>query len=50
MRVTIEPTIPPYLVSSFYDLYVAAFGPLRTKAAARQVLSLSEFAQEMADP
>jgi hypothetical protein len=50
MRVTIEPTIPPYLVSSFYDLYVAAFGPLRTRAAARQVLTLHEFAQEMTDP
>jgi len=50
MRVTIEPTIPAYLVSSFYDLYVAAFGPLRTRAAARQVLTLHEFAGEMADP
>ena len=50
MRVTIEPTIPPYLVTSFYDLYVAAFEPLRTRAAARQVLNLHEFAQEMSDP
>ncbi len=50
MRVTIEPTIPPYLVTAFYDLYVAAFGPLRTRAAARQVLTLHEFAQEMTDP
>ena len=50
MRVTIEPTIPPYLVTSFYDLYVAAFGPLRTRAAARQVLTLDEFAREMVDP
>ena len=50
MRVTIESTIPADLVASFYELYVAAFEPLRTRAAARQVLTLEEFAAEMIDP
>jgi len=34
----------------FWDLYLAAFGPLRTRAAARQVLTEDEFVAEMADP
>jgi hypothetical protein len=34
----------------FWELYVAAFGPLRTRAAARQVLHEDEFFEEMADP
>jgi len=37
-------------VLSLYDLYLAAFAPLMTKAAARQVLNLSEFEAEMTDP
>ena len=50
MRVTIEQKISADLIESFYELYVAAFGPLRTRAAARQVLSLDEFIEEMTDP
>jgi hypothetical protein len=50
MRVTIEQKISADLIESFYELYVAAFGPLRTRAAARQVLSLEEFIEEMTDP
>jgi hypothetical protein len=34
----------------FWDLYVTAFGPLRTRAAARQVLHEDEFFEEMVDP
>lgn len=34
----------------FWDLYLASFGPLRTRAAARQVLHEDEFFQEMVDP
>lgn len=35
---------------SFYALYLNAFGPLRTRAAARQVLHRHEFFAEMTDP
>jgi hypothetical protein len=34
----------------FWELYLAAFGPLRTRAAARQVLNEDEFFAEMVDP
>jgi hypothetical protein len=34
----------------FWELYAAAFGPLRTRAAARQVLHEQEFLEEMVDP
>ena len=34
----------------FWELYSADFGPLRTRAAARQVLHEDEFYEEMADP
>jgi hypothetical protein len=34
----------------FWDLYLASFGPLRTRAAARQVLHEAEFFEEMTDP
>ncbi|MGZ4524317.1 MAG: hypothetical protein ACXVXO_13025, partial [Mycobacteriaceae bacterium] len=33
----------------FYDLYLAAFGPMRTRAAARNVLHQDEFFAEMND-
>lgn len=33
-----------------YRIYLDGFGPLRTEAAARQVLHPHEFAEEMADP
>ncbi|RPF21585.1 hypothetical protein [Myceligenerans xiligouense] len=34
----------------FWELYLEAFGPLRTRAAARHVLRRDEFDEEMADP
>jgi hypothetical protein len=40
----------PELVSEFWPLYEEAFGPLRIRAAARNVLSYAEFAEEIADP
>jgi hypothetical protein len=49
VRITVERTIEPATVDRFYAIYVAAFGPLRTRAAARHLLSAEEFAAEMAD-
>jgi hypothetical protein len=46
VRITIERTVD---VGNLYDSYLAAFGPLRTRAAARHVLTPDEFAAEMAD-
>ena len=48
--VTVEDRISEDHARSFYDLYLAAFGPLRTRAAARQVLHEQEFFGEMNDP
>jgi hypothetical protein len=50
MRITTETTIAPGTASSFYHLYLAAFEPLRTRAAARQVLTRKEFFADMVDP
>jgi len=47
VRITVEHTVDP---APFYGLYVAAFAPLRTTAAARHLLTADEFAAEMADP
>jgi len=49
-RVTVELSIPQAEVERFYDLYVAAFGPLRALAVARHVLHADEFAAQLADP
>jgi len=49
VRVERLQTIPGELVDGFYDLYTAAFEPLRVLAAARHVLTAEEFAEEMAD-
>lgn len=48
-RITIETTIDFQHAEVFYDLYLTAFGPLRTRAAARQVLHRDEFFAEMTD-
>ena len=40
----------PEHAERFYQLYLAAFGPLRTRAVARQVLHHDEFLAEMVDP
>jgi hypothetical protein len=44
MRVEVLLKVPDDLVEEFYGLYRAAFEPLRTLAAARQVLTAAEFA------
>jgi hypothetical protein len=48
--VTVETEIDPTTTAAFHDLYLAAFGPLRTRAVARQVLHRNEFFAEMSDP
>lgn len=50
MRIVVQPQIRADVVAEFYELYRLAFEPLRTLAAARQVLTAEEFAEEMADP
>lgn len=50
LKVTIEERIDDADIEIFYELYEQAFGPLRTKAAARQVLHPDEFREEMVDP
>lgn len=40
----------PDLKDNFWDLYEESFGPLRIRAAARQVLTESEFAAELSNP
>jgi hypothetical protein len=50
MKVTVQPAIDDAAIASFYALYVAAFDPLRTIAAARHLLTADEFAAEMRDP
>ncbi|MGC9665876.1 hypothetical protein ACNTMW_04895 [Planosporangium sp. 12N6] len=49
MRLSIERVIDADTVATFYPLYVAAFEPIRTRAAARHLLSAEEFAAEMTD-
>ena len=46
---TREHVVGPELVLVFHELYEAAFGPLRTRSMARQVLTPEEFAEQMAD-
>ncbi|MEU7628591.1 hypothetical protein AB0C34_01210 [Nocardia sp. NPDC049220] len=50
LYVTVETTIPDDRIDLFARLYEEAFGPLRTKAIARQVLHPEEFHAEMVDP
>src|SRR3954462_4619950 len=49
MRITIEQSIDAEAIDAFYPLYVAAFDPIRTRAAARHMLTAEEFAEEMTD-
>ena len=49
MTITVETAIDDEHAETFYELYLAAFGPLRTRAAARQVLHQGEFFAEMTD-
>jgi hypothetical protein len=49
MTITIESYISDAHADMFYGLYAAAFGPVRTRAAARHMLTGEEFAEEMTD-
>jgi hypothetical protein len=49
-QVTVLAELDEPTARMFWGLYAAAFGPLRTRAAARQVLHEEEFLQEMVDP
>ena len=50
VRVRRETVIAADRAEELYPWYEATFAPLREAAAARHVLSLEEFAEEMADP
>jgi hypothetical protein len=47
---TREPVVSGRTAEMFFKLYLQAFEPLRTKAAARQVLTRDEFFEHLADP
>lgn len=47
--ITFEPTVDGEVAEHFWELYLEAFAPLRTRAAARHVLLREEFDEEMAD-
>lgn len=49
-KITVETRIADDHAEAFYRLYLTAFGPLRTKAVARQVLHREEFLEELRDP
>ncbi len=49
-RIAIEPVIPEEQAEDFYTLYLAAFEPMKSRAAARQVLHRDEFLHDMKDP
>jgi hypothetical protein len=49
MRITIENALDSADIDRFYDLYTAAFLPIKTLAAARHTLTVEEFAAEMTD-
>lgn len=47
--ISFETTVAGEAAQRFWELYLEAFEPLRTRAAARHVLLREEFDQEMAD-
>jgi hypothetical protein len=49
VRLTVERAIDTADVPAFYAMYTVAFAPMRTRAAARHMLTEAEFAEEMAD-
>jgi hypothetical protein len=49
VKVTIEQAMATDVIDGLYELYLTAFEPLRTRAAARHVLSAEEFGAEMLD-
>ncbi len=50
VRVSVEHLLDQTEAEGFWPVYEAAFGHLRTRAAARQVLHEAEFFEEMHDP
>jgi len=50
LEVTIETAIDGVHAEDFHRLYLDAFEPLQTLAAARQVLHRDEFMEDMQDP
>ena len=50
MRITKDCVLPDQVSSTLYNIYTSAFDPLRTRAAARHMLTAEEFAVEMKDP
>ena len=49
VALTASTVVDPREAEEFYLMYERAFGPLRTRAAARQVLTRDEFFEEMRD-
>jgi hypothetical protein len=49
LRITVVQALDAANTDRFYDLYRAAFDPMREKAAARHALTSAEFAAEMND-
>ena len=49
-RVVVATSLDPATVDRFYTIYHAAFLPLQISAAARHMLTVDEFAEEMTDP
>lgn len=49
-EISFERTVTGPVAEHFWELYLEAFGPLRTRAAARHVLRRDEFDEEMTDP
>lgn len=49
MRLTIEHKLSDAAIAAFYPLYVAAFEPVSTRAAARHLLAAEHFEAEMVD-
>lgn len=49
MRLTVERVLDAQATAVLYELYVAAFAPMRMRAAARHLLTAEEFAAELVD-
>lgn len=49
-RVSVEQVVAGSAAAGFYELYLTAFGPMRTRAAARHVLREDEFTADLLDP
>lgn len=50
LTVTVETAVDRPTAERYLELYLTTFGPLETRAVARQVLHRDEFLEEMTDP